>query len=525
MAPNDVGNNIANPPNNNKVNNANININANNDINANSDANKNHEVKQEHHHNIDEIAEADAHRTSAELLVSLVIVVSLGALGGRVAERLRQPPMLGMLLTGLFLRNMFRAIIHPIPHAWTTPLWTLALSAVTARAGLSLQTQVMNANLSATLLLGIFPVVIEACFLSALINLIFHMTLPWCFTLSFGVASVSPGVVVPLLLNLMDRPHWKSSRVPPVLLAATGLDVLIATTGFGVSLAAIFGHAHELDTSSAMRVGVAAVPVEEHSSWLARAVEELFFGFGSGIAVGLFAYFLARRRNHHQPQQQQSQQQQSQQQQHRGRFFVEYDVLSIGAIFMISTAAMMVLKSFGFPGAASSCVIVCWAIVANVWEKDLVDSANKRLKLVWNFAEPFLFPLIGASVCLIEIRPIILILSLLCVFISICVRMAASFIAAQMAGMSIDEQIFTSGLWAGKASVQAALSTTTIELVYKFKLLNTEADENSRIVFACMVSAIMLGGPFAAAWVSVFGNQHNSSLAANDHVDRINEKD
>jgi hypothetical protein len=35
-------------------------------------------------------------------------------------------------------------------------------------------------------------------------------------------------------------------------------------------------------------------------------------------------------------------------------------------------------------------------------------------------------------------------------------------------------------------------------------LVNTIQDDRSQIVFACMVSAILLGGPFASAWVSSF---------------------
>ncbi|KAJ3244267.1 Sodium/hydrogen exchanger 9B2 [Chytriomyces hyalinus] len=418
------------------------------------------------------------------LLFSLSLVVTLGILGGRAAESLKVPNMIGMLVTGLVLRNMFRGVILPTPHAWTTPLWTMALSAVTARAGLSLQTAVIRANFQATILLGAVPVIVESIFLASLIGLVFHMSTPWCFTLAFGVASVSPGVVVPLLLNLIDRPGWKGSRVPPLLLAATGLDVLIATAGFGISLAAIFGHAHENDFSSSSSSVMEAM---EHASWLTRAVEELFLGIGGGTLFGVFGIFMAR------------------------SHFSE--IVCTISVFCMSTLFMMVLKAQGFPGAASSCVIVCWAILANTWEREAIEAANKRLKLIWNLAEPFLFPLIGSSVCLVEIRPIVLILSVLCVFASICVRMAISFFTAQLAGLTIDEQIFTCGIWTGKASVQAALSTTTMELVQQYKLQNTAADEYSQIVFACMVSAIMLGGPFAAWWVSVFGQKGNTEDA------------
>ncbi|KAI8622551.1 hypothetical protein BC830DRAFT_1088749 [Chytriomyces sp. MP71] len=450
-----------------------------------------HDINDAHSHDYD-------HYSMPALLFSFSLVVSLGILGGRAAEKLKQPVMIGMLLTGLLLRNLFRGVILPTPHSWTTPLWTMALSAVTARAGLSLQTTVIRANLQATLLMGTVPIVVETLFLAGLIGLVFHMSAAWCFTLAFGVASVSPGVVVPLLLNLMDRPGWKGSRVPPLLLAATGLDVLIATAGFGISLAAIFGHSHENEYNAESAHAPTMAEAIEHASWLTRAIEEILLGVGGGILFGTLGIFMARSK-------------------------LSEPVCTV-AVFVSSTLMMMMLKSNGFPGAASSCIIVCWAILANTWEKEAIEAANKRLKFAWNLAEPFLFPLIGASVCLIEIRPIVLVLSVLCVFASICVRMAISFFTAQLAGLSIDEQIFTCGIWTGKASVQAALSTTTMDLVHQYKLTNTAADEYSRIVFACMVSAIMLGGPFAAWWVSVFG-QRTGAVEDIVEGERLTEKD
>ncbi|KAJ3204014.1 hypothetical protein HDU67_009816 [Dinochytrium kinnereticum] len=171
----------------------------------------------------------------------------------------------------------------------------------------------------------------------------------------------------------------------------------------------------------------------------------------------------------------------------------------------------MYLKTNGFPGAASASVIVAWAFVANTWEKEAVEMANKRLKLVWKFAEPFLFPLIGASVSLIEIRPAIIALSMLCVSLSIFIRMSVAYITSWVAGLTPEEQTFTCGLLTGKASVQAALSTVTMEAVHRNSLQGTPDDARSRIVFACMVSAILLGAPFAASWVAVFGSRAPSS--------------
>ncbi|KAJ3192710.1 Sodium/hydrogen exchanger 9B2 [Irineochytrium annulatum] len=372
------------------------------------------------------------------LLLSLSVVVMLGVLGGRVADKFRQAPMLGMLVSGVLARNLFPSIVLPLPHSWTAQFWTVALSAVVARAGLSLQAASMRANLVPTLMLGSIPILVEAIFLASLVGWVFRLPTEWCFTLAFGVASISPGVVVPLLLNLLDNASWKGSRLPPLLLASTGLDVLVATTCFGVSVAAVFGHKHEQADHEEMVI---------HASWLARGLEEVIAGVFGGCSLGALSFYLSRVKI--------------------------AEPVATAVMFVLTTLGMMYGKTHGFPGAASSSVIITWAIIANVWEREAVEVANKRLKLVWKFAEPFLFPLIGASVSLIEIPPKTIFLAMICVAMS----------------------------------VLAALSTVTIEAVHSRNLQGTADDARARIVFACMVAAIMIGAPFAASWVAAFGTR------------------
>eukprot|EP00842_Homolaphlyctis_polyrhiza_P004974 jgi/Hompol1/5478/HPOL_000917-RA len=128
--------------------------------------------------------------------------------------------MLGMLVTGFLLRNLLPGIIVPIPHAWTTRLWSIALTSVVARAGLSIDKQTILANIHVTTAVGTVPVLFEALCLASMSAMIFAVPPAWAMTLGFGVASISPGVVVPLLLNLTaERSELKSSRLPPLILA------------------------------------------------------------------------------------------------------------------------------------------------------------------------------------------------------------------------------------------------------------------------------------------------------------------
>nr|KAJ3404816.1 Sodium/hydrogen exchanger 9B2 [Polyrhizophydium stewartii] len=423
-------------------------------------------------------AKALSASSTAAALLSLLLTVGLGIIGGRIAERFRQAPMLGMLVTGFLLRNALPSIIVPIPHSWTAKLWSVALTSVVARAGLSIDRHALAANLRTTTLLGVLPVAAEAVVLAVFASLAFGMPLEWAFTLSFGVACISPGVVVPLLLNLAERPEWKGSRLPPLMLAALGVDVLVATTGFGVALASALGHTHE-HANDWM-----------HSTWLWRALEEVFGGVLAGAALAALAFVLARARPR------------------------LPEAVACWAVFAASCVAMMWGKTHGFTGAASCCTILTWAAVANTWARPDVDAADGRLKSVWITFKPFLFPVIGASVSLTEMPPSMFSTALALVFCSVLVKQTVSLVVARGVGLRPIEAKLWSGLWTGKASVQATLCGAALELVHHRGLDGTVQATYARTVFCAMISAILIGIPFASGWASWFASNGPQTAAA-----------
>ncbi|KAJ3082564.1 hypothetical protein HK102_001590, partial [Quaeritorhiza haematococci] len=368
---------------------------------------------------------------------SLFVIVVCGVIGGQIFERgFGQPAMLGMLMAGLAVRNLSDLLASPIPpttsvqetgegavvdvdeggamakgtsavlgfrilaipHSWTSKLWTVALCAVIARAGLTLQRHTLWNHARATLMLGTIPILTEAFCLRLMVMAVFGLPPVWASTLAFGVASISPGVVVPLLLNFVDKTvttvgnhmmvgpavqKFRPSRLLPIMLAATGVDVLVATTCFGVSMAAIFGHKHERPQDGDS-VATGEDDYSLHASWLARGAEEVMGGFFLGSFWGFFGYILHRMMtndNH------------GTSSVRRGMLggngakgigkrlfgwcFGIQERVATSLLFTGSAVTMCWVKSSGFPGAASFATIITWSIVANTWEKEKIDAANK----------------------------------------------------------------------------------------------------------------------------------------------------
>ncbi|KAJ3000682.1 Na(+)/H(+) antiporter [Globomyces sp. JEL0801] len=412
-------------------------------------------------------------------LLSLIVIVLVGIWGGRLAERVGQDPMLGMLFSGLLLRNLFPSFIYPIPHSWTSILWTTALCSVISRAGLSLMLPKVIPNVWESLFLGTVPVLAEAIMLALMTSVVFHLPLPWAFTLSFGVSTISPGVVVPLLLRLIDN-GWGKSRLPPMLLTGLGLDVLVGTAGFGISLASCFGHKHEQDHPE----------LWFHNSWVGRCLEEIGMGLFLGTTFGFVSFVLLKSKR------------------------ISGRVLSM-VMFVVSTVTMIWCKTHGFTGSASFSTFITWSIIANTWPQNYIEKSDIRLKKLWLFFKPFLFPVIGATVSLGDTPISLLLKSFSIVLVSVTVKMSATYITATAAGLSDAEAMFVCGLWSGKASIQATLCESALEMVHKYKLEGTEEEEYAKIVFLCMVSAIVIGAPSASNWVLIYGKNPLGEETAN----------
>jgi hypothetical protein len=163
--------------------------------------------------------------------------------------------------------------------------------------------------MSATVALGCVPILSETFWLVLVAVYLFEFPLSWSFTLAFGTACMSPGVVVPLVLNLVDN-GWGKSWIPPIALAGVSIDVLLSTVGFGISLSSCFGHVHG---ESSM-----------HSSWFMRGLEEVFFGAFFGLCIGSAGWIL------------------------QTRMLEKY---ASGFVFILSSMIMNISKTTGMPGS------------------------------------------------------------------------------------------------------------------------------------------------------------------------------
>lgn len=179
--------------------------------------------------------------TGFGLFVLYLLARGCGDLVKRASKRL--PPLLGMLLAGLLLRNLPGEPIrsehdllgYDFPW-WSNKLRSCALAIIMLRAGLGLDLAKLRKMGLATARLAFCPCFAEALTVGLLAAPLLSMPPAWGGTLGFVIAAVSPAVVVPGMLDLQARGYGTKKGVPTMVVAAASFDDVLAIAGFGSSL-------------------------------------------------------------------------------------------------------------------------------------------------------------------------------------------------------------------------------------------------------------------------------------------------
>ncbi|WAR11083.1 SL9B2-like protein [Mya arenaria] len=169
-------------------------------------------------------------------LYSLLALFVCCAVGGYLISFLHLPPLLGMLLVGVLLRNVpgVKFVGESIDPKWGSTLRKVALTVILTRAGLGLDVVKLRKLSFAVIRLAFLPCTAEILTASVVSKFLLDLPWPWALMLGCILGALSPAVTVPALVSLQDRKYGVAKGIPTMLLAAGGLDNVLCVTGFSV---------------------------------------------------------------------------------------------------------------------------------------------------------------------------------------------------------------------------------------------------------------------------------------------------
>lgn len=169
------------------------------------------------------------------MLTSFALVFLVGLLLGGLAQKLRLPALVGMLLTGMLLGPYALNLLDDSILAISADLRQLALIIILTRAGLSLDLGDLRRAGRPAVLLCFVPACFEIAGMVLLAPRLLGVSTLDAAIMGAVVAAVSPAVIVPRMLRLMEAGYGTQKSIPQMILAGASVDdvfVIVLFTAF-----------------------------------------------------------------------------------------------------------------------------------------------------------------------------------------------------------------------------------------------------------------------------------------------------
>lgn len=352
------------------------------------------------------------------MLFSLSLILILGFSLSGIFNRLRLPGLLGMILTGIILGPYALNLISPDILDISSDLREIALIIILTRAGLNIDIKDLKKVGRPAILMCFVPALFEITAVTLLAPLFFNISYIEAAIMGSVLAAVSPAVIVPRMIHLIDSGYGKDKSIPQLIMAGASVDDIFVIVLFASFMGMYSGEG--FNPTSLLLVPVSII---------------------SGMGLGIISGFIFV------------------------KVFKAIHVRdTVKVLIMLSIAFLFVsLEDFikpYFPVSGLLAVMAFSATILSTYEV-LAKRITGKFSKIWVAAEVLLFVLVGAAVDISYLKgagvaSIVFILS------ALAFRIVG--VNVSLLGTSLDkkERIFCSIAYLPKATVQAAIGAVPL---------------------------------------------------------------
>ncbi len=383
------------------------------------------------------------------MLTSLALIFLIGMLTGSIFKKLKLPSLLGMLITGIVLGPHVLNLLDGKILDISADLRKLALIIILARAGLSLDMNDLIKVGRPAVLMCFLPACFEIIGMILLAPRIINVSILDAAIMGAVVGAVSPAVVVPKMLNLMENSYGTNKSIPQLILAGASVDdvfVIVMFTSF-------IGLAQGEKISA---INLLQIPI----SIVLGLIGGFILGF---IIIELFKRFHMRDSN---------------------KVIV---ILSIA--FLLVAAEELLKKIVPFSGLLA---VMNLGILIQKNNNVLAERISSKFSKLWVAAELILFVLVGAAVD-IRYAATAVVSSITLIFGALLFRMLGVYICLLKMQLLNKERLFCMIAYTPKATVQAAIGSVPLAMGLAC----------GQIVLTVAVIAILIAAPLGAFAIDI----------------------
>ena len=182
------------------------------------------------------------------MLTSLALIFLVGLAMGAICQRLKLPRIIGMLITGIVLGPYVLDFLDSSILSISADLRKMALIIILLKAGLSLDLNDLKKVGRPAIMLSFVPASFEIIGYVLLAPWILGITRVEAAVMGAVLAAVSPAVVVPRMVNLMESKYGTEKAIPQMIMAGASCDDIFVIVLFTTFLSmAQGGNANVLD--------------------------------------------------------------------------------------------------------------------------------------------------------------------------------------------------------------------------------------------------------------------------------------
>lgn len=384
------------------------------------------------------------------MLTSLALIFLVGLCMAAICQKLKLPRIIGMLVTGMVLGPYVLDFLDSSILSISAELRKMALIIILLKAGLSLNLNDLKKVGRPAILLAFVPASFEIVGYVLFAPIFLEISRIDAAVMGTVLAAVSPAVVVPRMVQLMEEKYGTKQSIPQMIMAGASCDDIFVIVLFTTFL----GMAQGVKVSLLRFVNV---PVS------------IFLGILLGAVIGYVLYRFFETAYKHQ----------------------NYVRNSTKVILVLGVSFLLTAVEGWLDGKVAVSGLLAVVSMACVLKAKCIPAVSKRLSekfgKLWIAAEVILFVLVGAAV---DLRYTAAAggFAVLVIFLSLIFRMAGVFVCVLGTGLSWKERLFCAISYLPKATVQAAIGSVPL----------TAGLGCGKMILSVAVLAILITAPLGA---------------------------
>lgn len=190
------------------------------------------------------------------MIASLALIFLVGLAAAALCQRLRLPRIIGMLFTGIVLGPYALNLLDASILSVSSDLRQMALVIILLKAGLSLNLSDLRRVGRPAILMSCIPASFEILAFVLFAPGLLHLSRAEAAVMGAVLGAVSPAVVIPRMVQLMDDGYGTQKRIPQLILAGASCDDVFVIVLFSTFLGMAQGGEATLMSLSGIPVSI-----------------------------------------------------------------------------------------------------------------------------------------------------------------------------------------------------------------------------------------------------------------------------